>query len=113
MATALSQLRSAGDVPRSPLRRRLRDRLVVGCEVLVEALAHVEVVAAELPALLGVVDSLLEPDALLVLADVQEHLDERGALVGEQRSKLRMCPDRRRQTSSGASRCIRTATMSS
>ena len=50
---------------------------------VVEALAHVEVVAPELPPLLGVVDPLLETGALLVAGDVEEHLEDRRPLVDE------------------------------
>ena len=83
-AVALTQLRSAGTTYHGACSRRgLRDHLVVGGDVVVEPRAHVEIVLAELPPLLGVVEPLLQPLALLVLRDVEEHLDDRRALVDE------------------------------
>ena len=52
--------------------------------VRVPLAARVEVGGVELPPLLGIVDPGLEPLALLVLRDVQEHLHDRGALRHEQ-----------------------------
>ena len=66
-----------------------RDRLGVGLLVLVPQRAVLEIAAAELPALVGIVDARLQALALLVLADVQEELEDRGAALGEQRARSR------------------------
>ena len=83
-ASALTQFRSAGTTYHGA------DSVDVSVEGLlprgdpvVELLAHLQVVAPELPALLGVVDPLLEPHTLLVARDVEEHLEHRRALVDE------------------------------
>ena len=57
----------------------LAERLLV----VVPVGALLGVVGAELPVLLGLVDAGQEPAALLLLADVQEQLDEAEALVGQ------------------------------
>src|SRR5438445_12158362 len=44
--------------------------------------------AAELPRLLGIVESLLQPLQLLLPRDVHEHLDDACSLVGEQALEL-------------------------
>ena len=52
--------------------------------VLRPELAIVKVARPKLPPLLRVIDAFLQPLALLFLGDVQEALDHRRALVGEQ-----------------------------
>ena len=79
-------------MPRGPLGRRLAERLVVGSEVVVEQRAVVEVGAPELPRLRGLVEACLEPLALLVLRDVEEHLDDGRALVRQQALELADVP---------------------
>src|ERR1700720_3634237 len=60
------------------------DRFLVSCHEGVPALAIVEVRGAELPALLGVGEPFQQPPALLVAVDVEEELEDRGAVLGEQ-----------------------------
>ena len=71
------------DVPRRVVRRGLLDHVLVRGDVVVEPRPDLEVVPPELPALLGIVDPLLQPAPLLLLRDVEEHLDDRRALVDE------------------------------
>ncbi len=71
------------DVPRCPVGRGLRDRVVEGDLVVVPPLALGQVGHRELPALRGVVVARLEPLALLVLRDRQEELHDGGAVLGE------------------------------
>ena len=72
------------DMPGRRVGRGLLDRLLPGRCVLVPAAAIVQVAGPELPALLRVVEALLEPLALLVAGDVEKHLHDRRALVRQQ-----------------------------
>ncbi len=76
------------DVPGRPGGRGLGDRLLVGGQVVVPAGPIVEIARTELPRLLRILEPLLQPLPLLVPGDVQEHLDDAGALVGEQALEL-------------------------
>jgi len=74
------------------VRVALGERVVVGPLKLVPALAVFEVVGAELPLLLGILEPVLEPLPLFLLADVEEALHERQAACGEQfLDVLRQC----------------------
>ena len=78
-------LRLAGHhVPGSGLGRCLRQRLVVGLLELGPQLPVLEVAPLELPSLVRVVESCLEASSLLLGGDVEEELDDGGALIGEQ-----------------------------
>ena len=61
----------------------LLDGVREGRLVVVPLLPRVEVAEAELPVLVRFGEPGLEPALLLVLGDVQQDLDDRGALVGE------------------------------
>ena len=69
-----------GACSRGRALHHLGERLLV----VVPLLAGVEVAEPELPVLVRLLEARLEPPLLLVLRDVQQHLDDRGALVGEQ-----------------------------
>ena len=79
-----------------------------------QSFAVVEVAEPELPLLLGVVEPLLEPLALLVPRDVQEDLDDRRPLVDEHALELAdvLVPPAPDRLAARASR-TRTATTSS
>src|SRR5262249_10259623 len=71
------------DVPRRPGRRGLAQRVLVRGLELAPQRTVLEVAVAELPALLGVLDPLLEAFPLLLFRDVQEDLHHGCALVRE------------------------------
>ena len=71
------------DVPGRPVRAGLAEDVAERLLVVVPVAPLLGVVGAELPVLLGLVDPGEEPAALLLLADVQEELDEAVALVGQ------------------------------
>ena len=102
------------DVPRRPLGRRLRERLLVGRDVLVVALVDVEVGLAELPALLR--DRAIRSRNRLPCSS-RETLRKTLTIVVpssvSMRSNSLMCCGRRLQTSFGARSSIRTVTTSS
>src|SRR3954453_15326841 len=70
-------------VPRRPGRRRRAQRGVVSGEVLVPALTLLDVVGVERPLALGRVQAREEAALLLVARDVQEELDDLGAVAVE------------------------------
>src|SRR5581483_2936634 len=90
------------DVPRRPVGGRLPDHLLVGLHELVPACAVVEISAAELPRLLGVLEPVAQPLALLFARHVQEDLDDRRSLVDEHALEL---PDLVRTTAPDLFRC--------
>ncbi|MPM82523.1 hypothetical protein SDC9_129584 [bioreactor metagenome] len=69
--------------PGRPWRVRGSQQPAVGLLVVVPLGAHLEVVLVELPVLAGVVQPLLQPLALFVLADVQHELDDHRAGLAE------------------------------
>ena len=83
--------------------RRAREGVAVGAHVVGPQLAVVEVAQAELPALVGAVDAVLQACALLLLGDVQEQLDDRRALVDEHPLELADVAYRLRHTAVGTS----------
>src|SRR4029079_19650439 len=71
------------DVPRRVLRRRLAQRVLVRFGEVVPQRTVVEIAGAELPALFGLIEPLLQPFALFVARHVEKHLDDGGAFVPE------------------------------
>ena len=71
------------EVPGSPVGGCPTQDLLEGRDVGRPQVALSQVTLRELPALVGLVEPRLEPLALLVAVDVQEELDDGGALVDE------------------------------
>src|SRR5690349_78700 len=71
------------DVPRRPLRGGVADHVLVGLHVVLPVVAFLRVGRRELPVLLGIVDALEETPLLLLARDVQEELEDDGAVVVE------------------------------
>ena len=70
-------------VPRRPLRARVREHLRERLLVVVPALALLDVRGGELPVVVGQVQSPQEPDALLLLGEVEEQLHDPEAVLGQ------------------------------
>ncbi len=72
------------DVPRSPLCAGFAERIRIGRSVVSPKLALFEVANIELPLLVGLIPARLQALALLILADVQEKLQNRCSLFSQQ-----------------------------
>jgi hypothetical protein len=72
------------DVPGRLRGRAARQRLLVGGDVVVPALALLEVAEPELPALVRIIETRLEPLALFVAIDVKEEFENGRALFDEE-----------------------------
>ena len=74
---------SRDDVPGSPLGARGTDRFFVSLHVVIPEGSFGDIGRRELPVLLRVLEPLDQPLALLLFGDVQEKLEDQGAVAAE------------------------------